>query len=188
MMDELNLDNMQGDSGITSKNIEVADEVVHSNTHLDDKEGNTTSLNQQHLDVTLKDPQRLDTDSINQENALDSNSNCVNTPAKVKLKPAVEMEEVIEFTEFGVPIRIMQVSILLCTLAILTTNLNGFECFRFSIISENNIMLNSLYHTNTLTKIYTLYQQYIVRMFAAQSNSSTIKTSYPSSTTTTKRR
>lgn len=124
MMDELNLDNMQGDSGISTESGAVnntTEEVTHSKSDLEidnaEDKDNMNSFYRQDLNSVLKDdPHGHETNSSTDHTDTSSGSDpythtspATVSPAPVKTKPVIEMEEVTEFTEFGVPITIMQV-------------------------------------------------------------------------------
>lgn len=114
MMEELNLDNMQDDSGVSTN--KSTGEVTHSMPPLDmnsTEEINDPSFYQQDLDSMLKGEERLNTSE--HEHFLDDNSSADRARDKPKRlavdsKPVIEMEAITEFTEFGVPITIMQVN------------------------------------------------------------------------------
>lgn len=116
-MEELNLDNLQEDSGITNKeNCTEDKEEVYTHSNYEDKEGTEdipNSLSEQDLDSTDIHSEILPQDASPLNSNTTPRTASHHTPAAgaVKKKPVIEMEAVTEFTEFGVPITIMQVII-----------------------------------------------------------------------------
>lgn len=110
-MDELNLDNMQDDarSKDSAKAPRTPEEVVHtpSRMHQDGVEPES-SFYRQDLDVALK-PSEVPLDVPGKVNAIGYSAGIDQLAETEEVEQVVEMEEVVELTEFGVPIRTMQV-------------------------------------------------------------------------------
>jgi hypothetical protein len=117
IMDELNLDNMQEDSGLSNKTRQSSSsEHAHVQVHVpvSDNCDNKVSIKQDELvySTTTIDNQSLNVQDYNYIDAsVKTGNHKINTEENENLPDNEEelMEEVIEFTEFGVPIRIKQV-------------------------------------------------------------------------------
>ena len=108
-MEELNLDNMQNDSGISNKElVKAGDEEIENNEH----SAAAYLFNERDNISTFND---LESSAVDQHvdgvagASTKTNQNFMDNHGEVEHLKEQEMEEVVELTEFGVPIRILQV-------------------------------------------------------------------------------
>jgi hypothetical protein len=117
IMDELNLDNMQEDSGLSNKTSQSSSSEhaqVHVPVSVSDNGDDKVAIKQDELvySTTTIDNQSLNVQDYNYiDDSVKTGNHKINTEENENLPDNEEelMEEVIEFTEFGVPIRIKQV-------------------------------------------------------------------------------